>query len=71
MSDCSNERKQVGGNHYLMPIEPVDYIMKNGLDYLHGNVIKYISRHRFKNGKEDLLKAIHYIEMIIEREYNE
>ena len=62
--------KQVGGSHYQLPIEPVDYIMQNGLTYLQGNVIKYITRYKNKNGKEDLLKAIHYIEMIIEREYD-
>jgi hypothetical protein len=63
--------KQVGGSHYKLPIEPVEYIMQNKLDYLQGNVVKYITRFRDKNGKEDLQKAIHYIEMIIEREYND
>lgn len=65
--------KQVGGNHYKnLPIEPWTIIDANGLDYFEGNVIKYILRR--KGGKaeriEDLKKAIHYIEHIIEREEN-
>lgn len=58
--------KQVGGNHYIMPIEPIDYIVKNGLGYREGNVVKYVSRHQKKNGAEDIKKAIHYLEMILE-----
>ena len=62
--------KQVGGNHYKdFVIEPIDFITKNNLGYCEGNVIKYVSRYNNKNGKEDLLKAIHYLEMLIEREY--
>lgn len=62
--------RQEGGSHYAgMAIQPVDYITKNGLDYLAGNVIKYISRHKEKGGAEDIRKAIHYCEMILERQY--
>lgn len=61
--------KQEGGDHYNTGIQPVEYINANGLNYFEGNVIKYVSRHRNKNGKEDLLKAIHYLEMIIEFDY--
>ena len=58
---------QVGGNHYKgMSIQPVEYITANNLSFLEGNVVKYVSRHRTKNGLEDLLKAKHYLEMIIE-----
>ena len=54
--------KQVGGAHYeRMVIEPWDYITANGLDYLEGNVIKYVSRHKTKNGKQDIQKAIQYL----------
>ena len=61
--------KQEGGNHYkLLEIQPVEYIHKNNIPYLEGNVIKYITRHRFKNGIEDLKKARHYIDLIIELE---
>ena len=63
---------QVGGNHYKdLKIQPIEYIHANGLDYFEGNVIKYITRHRKKNGKQDLEKAKHYIDLLIELEYNE
>lgn len=62
---------QVGGNHYKdLKIQPIEYIHANGLDYFEGNVIKYITRHRNKNGKQDLEKAKHYIDLLIELEYN-
>jgi len=60
---------QVDGNHYKqMKIQPVEYIHANGIPYLEGNVIKYISRWRNKNGIADLEKAKHYIELLIELE---
>ena len=49
-------------------IEPIDYINGNNMDYLEGNIIKYISRYKFKNGVEDLEKARFYLNMLIERE---
>jgi hypothetical protein len=55
--------------HYTcFPIQPISYIVENGLDFLEGNVIKYVSRYKHKNGLEDLRKAKHYIEMLIQRE---
>lgn len=58
--------KQVGGTHYKdFEIQPIDYIVKNNLGFREGNVIKYVSRHKFKNGAEDIKKAIHYLEMIL------
>ena len=61
--------KQVAGNHYKdLPIQPVEYIHANALGYFEGNVIKYISRWRKKNGLADLEKAKHYIELLIELE---
>ena len=62
---------QVGGAHYQLPIQPVDYIVKNNLSFLQGNVVKYVTRYKDKNGKEDLIKAKHYLDMIIEFEYGE
>ena len=60
---------QVDGNHYKhMKIQPVEFIHANGIPYLEGNVIKYISRWRNKNGMADLEKAKHYIELLIELE---
>ena len=49
-------------------IEPIDYINGNNMDYLEGNIIKYISRYKYKNGVEDLEKARFYLNMLIERE---
>jgi len=67
---------QVGGNHYkLMMIQPTEYILANNLGFCEGNVVKYVSRWRLKvkDGEarpnvEDLRKAKHYIDMLIERE---
>ena len=66
----SKLREQVGGDHYSkLAIQPVEYINANKLNYLQGNVVKYISRYNHK-GKplEDLQKAKHYIDMLIELE---
>jgi len=64
--------KQVAGNHYKdMKIQPVEYCQGNGLNYCESNVIKYISRHRNKNGRQDLEKAKHMLEMLIAMEYGE
>lgn len=62
-------RVQVGGSHYQGGIQPVDYIHANKLTFLEGNVVKYVTRHRKKNGVEDIKKAIHYLQMIMEKEY--
>ena len=61
--------RQEGGLHYQLPIQPVEYIYKNGLGYMEGNVIKYVTRHADKGGAEDLRKAIHYLEMLLEWRY--
>jgi hypothetical protein len=58
---------QVGGTHYKdMAIQPIEFIMKNGLGFCEANVIKYICRYQSKNKAEDLLKAKHYIDLILE-----
>ena len=54
-----------------MPIQPTEFIFKNGIPFIEGNIIKYVTRHREKNGAEDILKAIHYLELILEYDYNE
>lgn len=60
---------QVDGDHYKdQPIQPVEYIHANNIGYFEGNVIKYVSRWRKKNGIKDLEKAKHYIELLIELE---
>jgi hypothetical protein len=54
-----------------MKIQPSKFINDNKLLFAEGNAIKYICRHAHKGGREDLNKAIHYIEMIIERDYSQ
>ena len=58
--------KQVGGKHYMLEIQPIDFIVKNNIPFREGNVIKYVTRHKEKNGKQDIEKAIHYLQMILE-----
>jgi hypothetical protein len=61
--------KQVGGSHYRdMVIQPVEYILANGLGFVEGAVIKYVSRYRAKGGVEDLRKARHFLDLLIEHE---
>ena len=58
---------QVGGGHYKdMVIQPVEFIVKNKIEYREANVIKYVTRHKSKNGIEDVRKAMHYCQMIID-----
>ena len=57
--------------HYEAKITPVEYIHANGLDFFRGNVVKYVSRDKRKNGAEDIRKAIHYLQMILKYDYNE
>ena len=62
--------KQVGGSHYKdMVVQPSEFINKNKLQFAEGNAIKYICRHAHKGEVQDLEKAKHYIDMIIERDY--
>jgi hypothetical protein len=61
---------QVGGGHYSKyKIQPTEFIHANGVPFIEGNVIKYVMRHRQKNGIEDLKKARHYIDLLIQFEY--
>ena len=63
-------QKQEGGSHYKnLKIQPMQYALENKLDYAQANVVKYVTRHKEKNGKEDLLKAIHNLELMIEFYY--
>jgi hypothetical protein len=60
---------QIGGKHYKsLKIQPVEYIHANDIGYFEGNVIKYVSRWRDKGGVEDLHKALHYLELLIDLE---
>jgi hypothetical protein len=63
---------QVGGNHYkTFQIQPVEYIVKNDIPYMEGNVIKYVSRHSAKGGIDDIRKAYHYLKLIAEMKYGQ
>ena len=63
--------KQVDGNHYSkMKIQPAYFINENNLPFAEGNAIKYICRHKSKGKAKDIQKAIHYLEMILERDYS-
>ena len=63
-------KKQIGGSHYKdMKVQPAQFINDNKLLFAEGNAIKYICRHKHKGEVQDLEKAKHYIDMIIERDY--
>ncbi len=63
---------QVGGQHYkTKAIQPWDYIAANQLGYFEGNIVKYVSRWRDKGGVDDLRKAKHYLDKLIELEDNQ
>lgn len=64
--------RQVGGEHYkTIGIQPVLYIFSNKLGFLEGTAIKYVTRHKTKGRAEDIKKAIHCLEMLLELEYGE
>ncbi len=62
--------RQIGGDHYKdMRIQPTTFITQNKLNWCEGNAVKYICRHRIKGSEKDILKAIHYLELLLEQEY--
>lgn len=64
----SANETQVGGDHYKSKaIQPWDFIISNGLGFLEGNAVKYITRHNQKGGRKDIEKAIHYLEKLLEQ----
>ena len=64
-------KENVSPNYYARyDIEPISFIMRNNIPYAEGNVIKYVLRHDMKGGKEDIDKAIRYLEMIKEEKYS-
>lgn len=67
----SAREKQVGGTHYGTDLQPIDVIDAWGLDFYEGSALKYLARHRKKNGREDIEKAIHYLELLLERQYKD
>ena len=70
LGDLKSLLTQVGGDHYKkMTIQPAEFINANKLLFAEGNAIKYICRHSTKGGIQDIDKAIHYLEMVKERDY--
>jgi len=68
-TEASAFERQVGGTHYSdMAIQPVEFINRNGIGFCEGSAIKYLCRWRSKGGVEDLRKAVHFIELLIELE---
>jgi len=64
------EEKQVGGDHYKsMAIQPHYFCWINKLGPLESNAIKYLCRYKAKGGKQDLEKAIHYIQLLMDWEF--
>lgn len=62
---------QTGGTHYKdCAIQPVEFIKANNIPFIEGNVIKYVVRHKRKNGAEDIKKAIHFLQILLELDYN-
>jgi hypothetical protein len=68
-SQSSANSRQVGGKHYKTKIEHWDFVLANNIPYLEAVAIKYIFRHKGKGGRQDLEKAKHYIEKMIEHYY--
>ena len=65
----SAKNNQIGGDHYSkLAIQPMEYALKNNLNYAQSNAIKYITRYKDKGGIHDLHKAIHCIELLIQHE---
>ena len=63
---------QIGGNHYKdLKIQPTEYITANKLSWCEGNIVKYITRHSAKGGKQDVQKVIHYAQLLLDLEYDD
>ena len=69
-SNFESKNSKIKPTYYGTRIDVIDFCQKNNLDFMQGNVIKYVTRYKDKNGKEDLLKAIEYIERIIKEMEN-
>jgi hypothetical protein len=71
MTTKSARDKQIKGSHYKdCVIQPIDYIVDNGLGWCEGNIVKYVTRHNKKGeGRKDIEKVIHYAELLLEKHY--
>ena len=71
-SESSPLKQQVGGSHYkTLAIQPAEYNQRNRLGFCESCVVKYVTRHREKNGRQDIEKAIHFLQLLLEIEYKE
>lgn len=65
-------KEQIGGDHYrLLPIQITEFCQRNELNFCEANAVKYVCRHRRKHGAEDVRKAIHYLQLLLEIEYSD
>lgn len=72
IEDNSALNEQIGGNHYKKcKIQPIEFIHANNIPFMEANCIKYLCRHKDKNGAQDIRKVIHYCQLILELEYGE
>ena len=62
----NREKDNINPEHYIHGIECIDYITSKNMSFLEGNVIKYVTRYKMKNGLEDLKKAQWYLNRLIE-----
>ena len=67
----NNYTNKINPTYYGTDFDVIDFCQKNNLDFMQGNVIKYVTRYKEKNGKEDLLKAMKYIERMLKENYKE
>jgi hypothetical protein len=67
MTQCTKPdvlKVQIGGGHYSkLKIQPVEFIMANNWDFCAGSILKYVTRHRDKNGAQDIKKSLHFVEL--------
>ena len=66
MTNNLANNRQIGGNHYQTQIQHWDYVVANDFDYFQGQITKYITRWKRKNGIADLYKAQHFLDKYIE-----
>lgn len=71
IKDYKTNNDKINPSYYGKQFDVIDFCQKNNLDFMQGNVIKYVTRYKEKNGLEDLLKAKKYIERIIKENYKE
>lgn len=67
MNETNALQTQIGGTHYKnLVMQPIEFIIKAKLSFIQGNIVKYITRYKNKNGKQDIEKCIHYAKLAIE-----